>query len=1003
MPVAVDGVRPSSPSRPKDKETRQPQDVPLPETPKPSGKRKRKGKEVAETSPPSAPQITDESPWSWKSLTEESASRVPPFFTKDGRYFFYVTGSAVKIYSSTTGQVVSTLKQLSVNSFGGHQDPLASHVITSAILSPHNPFQLITGSSDGYIRLWDFLDAVLLQTINVKKPIMQVAAHESIKGYVFVSVDQGTKRKTSKAKRETSEINGSVHRVSLRPSAATAGSPVQLPAETAFVGKTRATMGLSVSPSGAWVVAIGGHKAYVCPTSNLSAGFTKFVSPQKLTCLAFHPSDDYFATGDITGCIRLWYCLDAGLTKTFGVQRTAQTTTMHWHAHAVSSVTFTTNGAYLLSGGEEAVLVIWQLHSGRKEFVPRVGAPIVHVALSKTPEGEEEYLLTLADASFVFVRSGTLKISRSIARVKIDPAMSHNRPPASTSSPLVFHARTSTIILPSSHPSSLQIYDPVSSRLVSELEVSPSNRIARRDEKPLLPARVEHAVVSDSGEWMATLDHRDPDGTFHGEVHLKIWWWDHKSEFWILNTRIERPHGLSRVSALAFRPRASGNDDLFLVTVGADGNIKSWGIRTAKQKSGNVEAFWVARSTMRYRTEVPTHVSWSADGSLFAVSVGPHVALYDGNTNALHQVLTCADCERAASAYFVGISGRHIAVVGQRDVMLWDLLTRSMRWRYTNINVVDRLVVHHTEESFAVLERCATSGHASPSSRVIILHTASPVPTAIRTLPFNIRVAMSHPSLDSFSAKPSSFVLVGITHKWSVAVFGDEVRLPEDKGSSARSIGNESVAGPSKRTLFHDIFGASALVETTPNATLPLEPDITHSWRGKEVAEIFDAPTYLMPPVTSLFDTLVDSFLTVKTSDRTAKPEEEEEEERQDEDIEMEDGTEPLITEDRIERVVNKREMEAFVDLFKNCAMREPVATHHDAPRNGLHHANGGHPPHANDVPPAAPSFAKTNGAKQSLPTPASTPARTAKEPPTSPSKTSPAVQVGQKRKKSLG
>lgn len=208
-------------------------------------------------------------------------------------------------------------------------------------------------------------------------------------------------------------------RVCLRPTVATASRPVQRSNEVWIVGKTRATTGLALSPSGAWIVAIGGHKAYVCPTSKLSDGFTKFVSPQPLTCLAFHPTEDYFATGDVRGIIRLWYCLDAGLTKASGVQRTAQTTTMHWHSHAVSSVAFTANGAYLLSGGEESVLVIWQLHTAEKEFVPRVGAPISHVALSRNVEGEEEYLLALADASYVFVRSGTLKVSRSIARIRI--------------------------------------------------------------------------------------------------------------------------------------------------------------------------------------------------------------------------------------------------------------------------------------------------------------------------------------------------------------------------------------------------------------------------------------------------------------------------------------------------------------------------------------------------------------------------------------------------------
>jgi NET1-associated nuclear protein 1 (U3 small nucleolar RNA-associated protein 17) len=101
------------------------------------------------------------------------------------------------------------------------------------------------------------------------------------------------------------------------------------------------------------------------------------------------------------------------------VEKRAPTTTLHWHAHAVSALAFTPNGAYLLSGGEESVLVIWQIHSGKREFVPRVGAPIQSVTISRTQSGEEEYLLGLADASFVFISAAKLKISRSYSGIKL--------------------------------------------------------------------------------------------------------------------------------------------------------------------------------------------------------------------------------------------------------------------------------------------------------------------------------------------------------------------------------------------------------------------------------------------------------------------------------------------------------------------------------------------------------------------------------------------------------
>ena len=211
------------------------------------------------------------------------------------------------------------------------------------------------------------------------------------------------------------DVNAVVLRVSLRTAGNTTSS-----AEIQPIGKTRFPTGLTLSPSGAWLIATAGNKAYVAMSSSFTSGFTKYVSPERLTCLAFHPTEEYFATGDVKGNIRIWYCLNESLPVSVrGVEKKAQTTTLHWHAHAVSSIAFTPNGAYLLSGGEESVLVIWQLRTGRKEFVPRVGAPINTISISRMGSGEEEYLLGLADATYLFVSSATLKVSRSYSRIKL--------------------------------------------------------------------------------------------------------------------------------------------------------------------------------------------------------------------------------------------------------------------------------------------------------------------------------------------------------------------------------------------------------------------------------------------------------------------------------------------------------------------------------------------------------------------------------------------------------
>lgn len=93
----------------------------------------------------------------------------------------------MKIYSTSTGLVVSTLS--AKRDTGSH-----TNAITSAILNPHNAYQLITGSLDGHIKIWDLLDGVLLQTIGVGNPVRHIAAHERWKDVVFVAVARPAKR-----------------------------------------------------------------------------------------------------------------------------------------------------------------------------------------------------------------------------------------------------------------------------------------------------------------------------------------------------------------------------------------------------------------------------------------------------------------------------------------------------------------------------------------------------------------------------------------------------------------------------------------------------------------------------------------------------------------------------------------------------------------------------------------------------------------------------------------
>uniref|UniRef100_A0A0W0FAU9 Putative WD40 repeat-like protein n=1 Tax=Moniliophthora roreri TaxID=221103 RepID=A0A0W0FAU9_MONRR len=896
--------------------SRQPQDIPLPPSPPAStgkqkrgkgkvkentGSQKRRAGKAPSTTKSLEEDLASDSSWDWVSLTDLCTNKFPPIFTRDGSYYFYLVGKSVKIFSTTTGQLVSTL------SAPRTADESPSDVLTCAILNPHNPFQLITGSTNGCLAFWDYMDAILLRKIAVGQPIYHVSAHEKIQNYIFVSATRNTKYKNS------GEDNSVVLQLSVKPTDDTFHTTTQKPSEILPVGKTRFPTGLAISPSGEWLIAAAGNKVYIANLGSLQFGFTKYVSSDRLSCLAFHPSEEYFATGDVKGNIRLWYCLNENvMVKAKKVEKKTQTANLHWHAHAVSSLAFTPNGAYLLSGGEESVLVIWQLHSGKKEFVPRVGAPIQTISLSPAGSHGEEYLLGLSDATHVFVSAANLRVSRSYSRMKLGPSMTYNASSSSLSVPLATHSLTSTVILPSSHPSSLQIYSPSHLEVKSELEVAPSNRVSRRDEKLLEPSRVQKVAVSSSGEWMASIDARTGDADFQDEVYLKFWKWDKKISNWILNTRIDRPHGLHQITDMSFSP-CLGESESYLITAGRDGTVKVWRTRSDAWKRSPSEEFWIARSSLAFRSLVPTSATWSPDGTLLAVCLGSQVSLYDPQTNVLICTFTSPELTSSKSAHFLG-RGRFLAVLGGKEVVIWDVVLQSVRWTYSINVLVQTLVPSPYDETFALF---TSSQEQATQSRVYILSATAPTPTRSISLPFGLRSVIWYSPRSSSS---SSFNFMGITHDWMIVRFGDDAKDILE-GSSAREI-KASIDKP--RTLFQDIFGSSMFTNSSDSTSKHPIQSTPSAWTGLESSSILDGPVHLMPPLESLYAPLMNAFMKRRPDNSLAAPEK-----PTDKDVEMEDEDEAPARTSRSPKFTDDRDvdMKAFVELFKAQSVTHTPAT----------------------------------------------------------------------------
>jgi NET1-associated nuclear protein 1 (U3 small nucleolar RNA-associated protein 17) len=328
---------------------------------------------------------------------------------------------SLKIYSLSNAAHLSTLTPPAPEKFSVDQR------ITSVILNPHNALQVIVGARDGTLRIWDFVQGNLLRTIDIGMPIQHLAAHMNVDG-VFVAVQKPAARKgfaDNKSARTVSVILLVPLSLPKKISKSNANSH-----QYTRVGKTRGSLGLALTPSGSHLLALTHSKVHILPTDpgHLKSGFVTFRAPGKarLTCLAVHPAESSFATGDTAGMIRTWYCLDPRTwpedndpARSKGLQLSKDATSVtHWHAHPVGDIAFTPNGAYLLSGGEEGVLVITQFATGHMEYVPRLGAPIVSVQVAEGATGEQEWIAGLGDGTTLWINAPTMKVIKSVAGIK---------------------------------------------------------------------------------------------------------------------------------------------------------------------------------------------------------------------------------------------------------------------------------------------------------------------------------------------------------------------------------------------------------------------------------------------------------------------------------------------------------------------------------------------------------------------------------------------------------
>ena len=282
-------------------------------------------------------------------------------------------------------------------------------------------------------------------------------------------------------------------------------------------------------------------------------------------------------------------------------------------------------GNYLISGGRETVLILWQLETSRRQELPHLTSAIDNIVVS--PSGSS-YLIQLADNSAMVLSTSELSPTAYVAGLQ-SRIVSKERPDApqirtteeyknritdgllyTKFAAAVNPRRSNELLL--AVPSSQSWTEPkdkaVPAPHLQSFDIVRGHQIARQaitrnhatsvnvgpEATKLEEPNVILLDITSDGRWLATveewapplvdLEYLAPDNESRlreqarrREVFLKFWLWDEEAKTWTLQTRINHPHRSfeNAESGLTFDLAAHPKRAQF-ATVGEDCIVRVW-------------------------------------------------------------------------------------------------------------------------------------------------------------------------------------------------------------------------------------------------------------------------------------------------------------------------------------------------------------------------------------------------------------------------------------------
>ncbi|XP_063790178.1 WD repeat-containing protein 75 isoform X2 [Pseudophryne corroboree] len=744
-----------------------------------------------------------------------------PVFSADAKYLLCVSGDVIKVYSTSTEECFHVLH--------GHKG-----LVTGMGLNPKNPLQLYSCSLDGTVKLWDFMDGVLIKNFLI-----------GLKMFGFYTTPREDSVYVITSNNETSET---FQLVSVNLPKSTEQESEAKEVALIFDDISQSPKCTAVGRDGEYIATVKGLCLLVYYLRNkkyfrfsLSATSKKGAN-NIFTVVTCHPGEDCIATGHKDGKIRLW--------RKFNCRKEYTYSTLHWHHDTVADLIFSVEGTILFSGGVESVLVQWSYSmEHQQEYLPRLGAAIEHIS---TSSDGSLHCTSHIDNQITIIDAG-LKVSRIIQGL-----LKGNK----VKTGLLFDSRSKSLVL-NGKPGHLQFYSLHDDKQLYNLDIVQQEFV---NQFGLQYMDLVKAAFSSTGFWLATVEELQGKKKDTVEVLMKLWEFSEELQSFVLNTTVNSPHE-DQITSINFQNSCDPEKDvLTLVSTGNDGLFKVWVVRDISDIYRKCRG-WSCDFVGSYHRYKATDSCFSEDGSLLAVSFEEIIAIWESSTWHLKHTF-CQPPGKIRSICFGKMSSSKyfLASTDNGYICCWDLITCALVWKAQ----LDADILQPDSLS----ENIAAFAFVSGKSNLFIFDPADPVPLYVHP-----DVCQSNVECAVFVPRDVPEMLLSKSHQWLTRSQLYFLLDTQDLMTFSTKSPEERLKPFIKQLELEDISPFTpfcTLLGNKRQQKQDKEPQKTTLDSGKmqdssEVKELLYTPAHVLPPSSILCTLFVNALLISKQCKCTDK------------------------------------------------------------------------------------------------------------------------------------